>query len=108
LALEHRSFSRRLSKRFALVDLFGASRGPDTSVSHLQYRAILARLFRSLRRISLLFCLLIILPLQARVLRVEITSRNDVANGKAFGDAGPYERITGRVYLFLSCSRQSP
>src|ERR1700684_1286357 len=34
----------------------------------------------------------------ARVTRVEITSRTDVLNGKAFGDAGAYERITGRVY----------
>ena len=34
----------------------------------------------------------------ARVVRVEVTSRNDVLAGKPFGDAGPYERILGRVY----------
>ena len=31
--------------------------------------------------------------LHARVLRVEVTSRTDVLNGKQFGTAGPYERI---------------
>jgi hypothetical protein len=44
---------------------------------------------------------LLVLPLNARVLRVEIASRNDVHNGKQFGDAGAYERITGRVYFSL-------
>jgi hypothetical protein len=35
----------------------------------------------------------------ARVVRVEITSRADIENGKAFGNAGPYEKITGRVFF---------
>jgi hypothetical protein len=30
---------------------------------------------------------------------VEITSRQDVLNGKSFGEAGFYERITGRLYF---------
>src|SRR6516164_3110503 len=42
-----------------------------------------------------------ILPVNARVIRVEIASRTDVLNGKEFGDAGSYERITGRVYFWL-------
>src|SRR5690349_22799674 len=42
------------------------------------------------------------LPLNARVVRVEITSRQDVLNSKSFGDAGPYERITGRVYFAVA------
>jgi hypothetical protein len=42
------------------------------------------------------------LPLEARVTHVEITSRVDVLGGKSFGDAGPYERIIGRVYFSLS------
>ena len=42
---------------------------------------------------------LVALPLSARVTRVEITSRNEVLNGKPFGDRGAYERITGRVYF---------
>jgi hypothetical protein len=42
--------------------------------------------------------------LHARVVRVEITSRTDVLNGQPFGSAGPYERITGRVYYSLPIS----
>lgn len=44
-----------------------------------------------------------ILPITAaaKVTRVEITSRTDVLNGQSFGDAGAYERITGRVYIRL-------
>jgi hypothetical protein len=38
----------------------------------------------------------------AHVTRVEITSRTDVLDGKSFGDAGPYERITGRVYFTVA------
>jgi len=37
-----------------------------------------------------------------RVVRVEITSRNDVLNGKTFGDVGAYERIMGRVYFSVA------
>lgn len=43
-----------------------------------------------------------VLPLNARVIRVVIASRNDVLGGKTFGDSGAYERITGRVYFSLS------
>src|SRR5216684_2583924 len=38
-------------------------------------------------------------PLSARVVRVEITSRTDINNGKAFGLASAYEKIQGRVYF---------
>src|SRR6185437_15935778 len=38
----------------------------------------------------------------ARVVRVEVTSRADVLSGQSFGDAGAYERITGRVYYSLA------
>ncbi len=56
---------------------------------------------------SCLFVLLLLLastdlPLEARVLRVEIASRTDVLNGRAFGAAGAYERIAGRVYFSLA------
>jgi len=47
----------------------------------------------------LLLCTAFISPLQARVVRVEITSRTDIENGKPFGAAGGYEKITGRVYF---------
>lgn len=58
---------------------------------------------RSRRRVVSLVLLLAlsILPVNARVIRVEIASRTDVLNGKEFGDAGSYERITGRVYFSL-------
>jgi Alpha/beta hydrolase domain len=49
----------------------------------------------------LLILVLIVLPINARVLRVQIASRTDVLNGRAFGAAGAYERITGRVYFAL-------
>ncbi len=42
-----------------------------------------------------------VLSVQARVVRVETTTRIDVLGGKEFGNAGPYERITGRVYFAL-------
>jgi len=44
------------------------------------------------------------LPLHARVIRVEITARQDVLHGKAFGAAGSYERLTGRIYFSLAIS----
>jgi hypothetical protein len=55
------------------------------------------------RLVSALVLLLAFAPvLHACVTRVEITSRADVLNGQSFGDAGPYERITGRVYYSLA------
>ncbi len=35
----------------------------------------------------------------AEVTRVEITSRQDVLNGKAFGTVGAYEKLVGKVYF---------
>src|SRR5215210_929942 len=46
---------------------------------------------------SLLGVTLIAAPASARVIRVEILSRADIAG--TFGPAGIYERITGRVYF---------
>jgi hypothetical protein len=55
-----------------------------------------------LRLVLLLFLLaLAVFPLEARVTHVETTSRRDVLGGKPFGDAGAYERITGRIYFSL-------
>ena len=65
-------------------------------------RVILRRM--SIRR-NLIFLWLILscaaLPLRAKVLRVEIASRTDILAGQSFGNAGPYERITGRIYFSL-------
>ncbi|HEY6003875.1 MAG TPA: alpha/beta hydrolase domain-containing protein [Anaeromyxobacter sp.] len=38
-------------------------------------------------------------PAFARVARVEIVTRSDVAGGKPFGDVGPYEKLIGRVHF---------
>ncbi len=52
-------------------------------------------------RLAIVSVLLAVLPLQARVTHVEVATRTDVLDGKTFGDAGPYERITGRITLSL-------
>src|SRR5581483_9507978 len=39
---------------------------------------------------------------QAHIVRVEVTSRSDVDNGKPFGLVGAYEKITGRVYFAVN------
>ena len=55
------------------------------------------------RVVTLLLLVLSVGPfLPARVTHVEIASRADVLDGKSFGDAGPYERITGRVYFSIA------
>jgi hypothetical protein len=52
---------------------------------------------------SLLLCLIgAVVSLNAKVVRVEVTSRTDVLNGQAFGRAGAYERVVGRVYFSVS------
>jgi len=40
-------------------------------------------------------------PLYARVVGVEIISRTDVLHSTPFGNAGPYERIKGKVRFAL-------
>ena len=47
----------------------------------------------------LLFPAIFLSLAQARVVRVEITSRTDIQEGKPFGNAGVYEKIIGRVYF---------
>jgi len=52
------------------------------------------------RRLALFVVFLLVVPsLRARVTHLEITSRADVLEAKPFGECGPYERITGRVYF---------
>ena len=40
--------------------------------------------------------------LHARVVRIQIDSREAVSDSKAFGSVGAYERITGRVFFSVS------
>ena len=59
-----------------------------------------ARRFRAAG--AMLACLsLWLMPTSAesRVVRVEIESRSVLLDGQAFGNAGPYEKLTGRVYF---------
>ena len=51
-----------------------------------------------------IIALITVSPLHARVVRVEATSRADVLSGKAFANAGAYERIVGRVYFAVTVS----
>src|SRR5438270_2407535 len=37
----------------------------------------------------------------AEVSRVEIAARRDLAAGRSFGSAGPYERLTGKIYFLI-------
>lgn len=43
--------------------------------------------------------LLLTAPAGAEVVRIEVTSRADVLAGKAFGAAGAYEKLAGRIYF---------
>ena len=45
-------------------------------------------------------------PLHARVLRVEIASRQDVLGGRSFGSVGAYERIRGKVYFAVAVNNR--
>jgi hypothetical protein len=45
--------------------------------------------------------LLVVAPGFARVVRVEVTSRADVLNGKSWDKAGAYEKIAGKVYFAI-------
>ena len=55
----------------------------------------------SFRRCACLLAqLLAVIPaVHAGVVRVELSSRTDILDGKGFGDRGAYERIVGRVYF---------
>jgi len=47
----------------------------------------------------LVLALLIGAPVYASLVRIEVRERTDVLEGKAFGAAGPYERILARAYF---------
>ncbi|HKQ06647.1 MAG TPA: alpha/beta hydrolase domain-containing protein [Blastocatellia bacterium] len=53
-----------------------------------------------MRTVSLLLALAFLaVTAHAKVTRLEIISRADVAGGKTFGAAGPYEKIVGKLYF---------
>ena len=43
-------------------------------------------------------------PASAEVVRIEVQSRADVANGAGFGTAGAYEKVTGRIFFAVDPS----
>jgi hypothetical protein len=45
--------------------------------------------------------LLLAAPVHAEVVRFEVTSRADVLAGKAFGAAGAYEKLAGKIYFAI-------
>jgi hypothetical protein len=69
-------------------------------------RAILPRMRFRVWPVLCLLLISTVLPLDARVVRVEVASRTDVLNGKLFGNAGAYERVTGRVYFSLPVANE--
>src|SRR5205085_11336522 len=81
------------------------------SSSRRQHRASARKLFplpcspmESSRRLRILLCLSIVVLFvscfaAARVVRAEVERREDVLGGKAFGQAGAYEKLLGRVYF---------
>ncbi len=38
-------------------------------------------------------------PLSAEVVRIEVQSRSDLVGGQPFGPAGPYEKISGKIFF---------
>lgn len=48
---------------------------------------------------TILFVSLTWSPVAAEVVRIDVSSRADVAGGKAFGATGPYEKLVGRIYF---------
>ena len=46
-----------------------------------------------------LLLVLVVSTASAEVVRIEVTSRSDVANGKTYGLAGAFERIAGTIYF---------
>src|SRR5947207_8893387 len=38
-------------------------------------------------------------PVSAEVVRIDVASRSDLAGGMTFGPAGPYEKLSGKIYF---------
>lgn len=61
----------------------------------------------SIRTAALYLAFSLISPSLARVVRVEVTSRTPVLEGKQFGLAGAFERCVGKVYFAVDPSNSS-
>lgn len=40
-------------------------------------------------------------PLSAEVVRIEVSSRSDLVGGQPFGAAGPYEKLSGKIFFVV-------
>lgn len=54
--------------------------------------------------VALMLAALVPAALRAELLRIEISSRQDVLNGKQFGSAGAYEKLKGKAYFAVDPS----
>src|SRR5258706_8505341 len=50
--------------------------------------------------------LMLALDVEAKLVRLEIAKREVVADGMSFGDAGPYEKLTGRAWFEIDPTLQ--
>src|SRR5450631_3781875 len=57
---------------------------------------------RSFRAIPALIAIFLPVDIHAEVARVEISRRQDVLGGKAFGEVGAYEKLVGKVYYAVA------
>src|SRR5258708_13951484 len=53
---------------------------------------------------SLLLAALMVSPVSAEVVRIEVQSRSDLVGGQPFGAAGAYEKIAGRIFFAVDPS----
>lgn len=63
------------------------------------------RLLRLATLVAVVFFMMPVL-MRAEVSRIEITSRRELAGGRSFGSAGPYERIAGKIYFAIDPANQ--
>jgi hypothetical protein len=81
-----------------------ASRLPPPAYSFVVPFLRAAMLSRCIATVVLAVSFLVPFRLHARVVRVEILSRVVIGGGHRFGNAGAYERITGRIHYALDPS----
>ena len=48
---------------------------------------------------ALVLVALAAVPVSAEVVRIDVASRSDLAGGMTFGPAGPYEKLSGKIYF---------
>jgi hypothetical protein len=59
----------------------------------------MSRRVNLIRTVVLSLCVVVAVPAFAEVTRVDIQHRTDALGGRAFGDAGPYEILTGTIHF---------